>query len=127
MPSSIDVFVCEMIALMSLARFWVIRLYFILKYKIWRVGCVGWFGGCVFFNFVVLVTRWCGGFERRFFLCDLVIHADMLTLLGLDDACRQQSVQGRRGNKVNDVVRVYIRGDKGNDGKCGRGVWWGWR
>ena len=54
--------------------------------------CVGWFGGCISFYFVVMVTRWCGGFEREgFFVCDFVIHADMLTLFGFYDAVNSQS------------------------------------
>ena len=50
------------------------------------MGCVGWFGGFVLCTFVVLVTRWRGGWERRFFLCDSVVQVDMFALFGLDDA-----------------------------------------
>ena len=50
-----------------------------------EVGCVGWFGGVVRCTFVVLVTRWCGGLERRFFLGDSVVQVDMVALFGLDD------------------------------------------
>ncbi len=52
---------------------------------------MGWFGGCFSVNVVILVTRWGGGFERRWFVCDWIFHADMLTLFGSDDSVNSQS------------------------------------
>ena len=85
------------------------------------MGCVGWFGGGVLCTFVVLVTRWRGGLERRFFLCDSVVQVDMFALFGLDDAVYSQfKVEGA---KRHTAWCRYSRGDSGNEGKWLRGDW----
>ncbi len=45
----------------------------VVQVVFYELVCVGWFGGFVLCTFVVLVTRWRGGLERRFFLCDSVV------------------------------------------------------
>ena len=59
-------------------------------------------------------------------MLDSVSHSDILTLFGFDYSVNSQSkVEGATGHTAG--FRLYIRGDKGNNGKCWRGVWWGFR
>ena len=59
-------------------------------------------------------------------MLDSVIHSDILTLFGFDYSVNSQSkVEGATGHTAG--FRLYIRGDTGNNGKCWRGVWWGFR
>ena len=48
-------------------------------------------------------------------MCDAVIHSDILTLFGFDYSVNSQSkVEGATGHTAG--FRLYIRGDKGNNG-----------
>jgi hypothetical protein len=54
------------------------------------------------------------------FGCDRIPHANMLTLFGpYNSVNRQSKVEG--ATRKTTWVRLYSRGDDGNEGNC----WWG--